>query len=163
DPAIAAKLYEKLRERDPTAREAWEPLVDLYGRLGDIDALERVVRETLDGLQEVSDRNALRLGLARTLLGDEARIEDAIGILRDALFDEAGHLEALALLTESLERAGRTSELVELLRDQLIGAQDRKDPVAAKTTALRLGPMLDPDDAVAIYRDALALGDDAEL
>jgi tetratricopeptide (TPR) repeat protein len=163
DRTVAAKLYEKLRERDPTAREAWEPLVEIYADLGDIDALERVVRETLDGLQEVTDRNALRLGLARALLTDEGRIEDAIGVLRDALFDEPGHTDALGLLTESLERAGKQDELVDLLRDQLIGAQDRGDGAAAKATALRLGPMLDREDAVGVYRDALALEDDAEL
>lgn len=163
DPRVAAKLYEKLRERDPTAREAWQPLVDIYSELGDIDSLERVVRETLDGLQEVIDRNTLRLGLARALLGDDARIEDAIGVLRDALFDEPGHTTALALLTTSLEKAGKQDEVVDLLRDQLIGAQDRGDAVAAKATALRLGPMMDPEEAIGIYRDALALADDAEL
>ncbi len=163
DPKVAAKLYEKLRERDPTAREAWQPLVELYERLDDVDALERVVRETLDGLQEVEDRNALRIGLARALLKSESRVEDAIGVLRDALFDEPGHTEALGLLSASLERAGKQAELVELLRDQLIGAQDRGDAAAAKTTALKLGPLMERDDAVAIYRDALALGDDADL
>lgn len=163
DQTIAARLYEKLRERDPTAREAWEPLVEIYANMGDIDSLERVVRETLDGLQEVNDRNTLRVGLARALLGDEDRTEDAIGVLRDALFDEPGHTEALGLLTTSLERAGKQDELVDLLRDQLIGAQDRGDAAAAKATAMRLGPMMDPDDALQVYRDALALGDDAEL
>src|SRR5690606_37105558 len=90
EPALAAKLYEKLRERDSMARDAWEPLVRIYTELGDIEGLERVVRETLDGLQETDDRNALRLGLARALLRDAERLDDAIGVLREALFEAPG-------------------------------------------------------------------------
>lgn len=161
--AMAAKMYEKLRERDPTARGAWEPLVELYRELGDVDALERVVRETLDGLQEVDDRNALRLSLAKALLSDDERVDDAISVLREALFDEPGQVEALELLSSSLDAAGKTDELVELLRDQLIGAQDRGDAATLKATSLRLGKMVSADEAVGIYRDALALGDDKEL
>ena len=163
DPDVAASLYEKLRERDPSAREAWEPLVEIYRQQGNVDALERVVRDTLDGLVDVSDRNTLRVGLAGALMNDPERTEDAIGVLRDALFDEPGHGGALSLLTTCLENAGRQDELIELLRDQLIGAQDRSDAAAAKATALRLGPMLEPDEATTVYRDALALGDDVEL
>jgi tetratricopeptide (TPR) repeat protein len=163
DSALAAKMYEKLRERDPTARGAWQPLVELYRELGDVNSLERVVRETLDGLQEVVDRNALRLSLAKALLGDTERVDDAISVLRDALFDEPGQDEALGLLTTSLETSGKTEELIELLRDQLIGAQDRGDTTTVKTASLRLGKMVETEEAVSIYRDALALGDDAEL
>ena len=163
DPSIAASLFERLRERDPTAREAWEPLVGIYAQLGDLDSLERVVRETLDGLQEVGDRNALRISLARGLLGDPARNEDAVQVLREALFDQPGHEEALSMLTSSLEKAGRTEELTELLRDQLIGAQDRGDAVTLKATSLRLGAMVERADAIQIYRDALAVGDDADI
>src|SRR4030095_1448752 len=68
DPRLAAPLFERLRERDTTARDAWQPLVDISRQVGDVDALERVVRETLDGLQNAEDRNALRIELARALL-----------------------------------------------------------------------------------------------
>jgi tetratricopeptide (TPR) repeat protein len=78
DQKIAAQLYERLREGDPMAREAWEPLVELYRELGDLEALERVVTETLDGLVDVGDRNALRLVLARGLLGDASRADDVV-------------------------------------------------------------------------------------
>ena len=163
DPKLAAKLYERLRERDPTARNAWEPLVGIYAQLGDIEALERVVRETLDGLQEPEDRNALRVGLATALLEDASRVDDAVQVLREALFDQPGHVAALELLTDSLEKAGKTDELVELLRDQLMGGQDRGDADVVKATSLRLGKMVDSDDAIQIYRDALAMGDDEQL
>ncbi len=163
DPRLAAKLYERLRERDPTARDAWEPLVEIYARLGEVEALERVVRETLDGLQDVEDRNALRVGLAKALLSDASRVDDAIQVLREALFDQPGHPAALELLSGSLERGGKTDELVELLRDQLMGAQDRRDVGVIKATSLKLGQLVPQDDAIAIYRDALGYGDDEEL
>ncbi|MEO0606034.1 MAG: tetratricopeptide repeat protein, partial [Myxococcota bacterium] len=163
EPQLAAGLYEKLRERDAMAREAWEPLVRIYTELDDIESLERVVRETLDGLQEVEDRNALRMGLAHALLKHEDRVDEAINVTREALFDAPGHTEALSLLSSSLERAGRIDELTDLLRDQLIGAKDRGDADTVKATAMRLVGMLEREPAAEVLRDALELGDDGEL
>ncbi|MEM1033649.1 MAG: tetratricopeptide repeat protein, partial [Myxococcota bacterium] len=162
-PELAAGLYEKLRERDAMARDAWEPLVRIYTQLDDLERLERVVRETLDGLQEVGDRNALRIGLAGALLRHDDRVDDAIVVTREALFDAPGDPEALSLLTQSLERAGRTEELSDLLRDQLAGAKERGDAETVKATATRLVGMLEAEPAAEVLRDALELGDDVDL
>jgi len=163
DPRMTAKLYENLRERDLTARDAWEPLVGIYAVLGDTDALERVVHETLDSLQDASDRNALRMSLATALLDVPTRIDDAIQVLREALFDDPSHTGAFGLLSDSLDNAGKADELTELLRDQLSSGQDRGDAAVVKEASLRLGKKVDPQDAIRHYREALELGDDAEL
>ncbi len=166
DLTLAAKLYERLRERDPTAREAWEPLGAIYAKLGDVERLERVVDETLDGLEEPADRTQLRVLLAQALLGTEGRDDEAIEVLQGVLTEQPSHDEAQRLLAEHLERSGRADELGELLAEQLQSALERGDAAAAKNTALRLGRMraeADPGEALAAYRAALELGDDADL
>ncbi|MBW2454523.1 MAG: hypothetical protein JRI68_08430, partial [Deltaproteobacteria bacterium] len=163
DPALAAKLYERLRERDPTARGAWEPLVGIYRQQGDVESLERVVRETLDSLADVNDRNALRVELAKTLLAADGRTEDAVSVLRDALIDDPGHVDALTTLSDYFENSDQQDELVELLAEQLSTARDRGDAAAIKAASLRLGGLVEPDEAIPIYRQALEAGDDADL
>lgn len=166
DLTLAAKLYEKLRERNPAAREAWQPLADMYAKLGDLDSLERMVQETLDGLETPADRNALRVELARALLRKPDRADDAIAVLQDALAEDPVHEEAQQLLLGHFERIGDDERLLELLRRQFAVAQERADAAAVKTAALRLAARLDrsaPDEAAEIYRSALTHGDDPEL
>src|SRR5690606_8659974 len=63
DLTLAAKLYERLLERAPTERRAWQPLAEICGRLGDVERLERIVDETLDGLPDPRERQSLRVAL----------------------------------------------------------------------------------------------------
>ena len=167
DLTLAAKLYERLWERQPTAREAWQPLADIYQRLGTIDKLERVVAETLDGLQDPAERNELRVMLANGLLGTDGREEEAIAVLRDVLGEDPKHEAAHAQLAEYWERTGNTGGLIELLQQQLRAALDGSDSAALKTAALRLGERLesfDPPQAAPIYRLALErLPDEVDL
>ncbi|RLB62338.1 MAG: hypothetical protein DRI90_09285, partial [Deltaproteobacteria bacterium] len=163
DPKLAAKLYERLRERDPSARGAWEPLVGIYRAQGDVESLERVVRETLDSLDDVNDRNTLRVELGKTLLGVDGRAEDAVVVLRDALIDDPGQVDALAALSDYYETSGQKDDLVELLAEQLATARERGDAAAIKATSLRLGGLVEPTEAVPIYQQALEAGDDADL
>jgi tetratricopeptide (TPR) repeat protein len=158
DPSLAIKLYEKLLERDATIRAAWEPLAELYIHAGRTDRLERLVEETLDGLQDTADRNALRVKLGKALLLDEDRADDAMGVLRDVLLEDPQHDEAQELLAEHLERAGKTEELLELLRNQLMAAQGSGNLDAIKATSIRLARRLaaeDPAEAESVYRNAL--------
>ncbi len=166
DLTLAAKLYERLLERDATAREVWQPLTEIYRKLGDIDRLERVVDETLDGLQDPADRNGLRVELARALLDTPTRTEDAIEVLQRVLADDPTHEQAQELLIDHLDRAGKVDELLALLRQQLDAAGQRGDTEATKTTALKLGQLLGEDqqaEALEIFRSALSAGDDADL
>ncbi len=167
DLTLAVKLYESLVERDPTIRAAWEPLARLYVQLGEVDRLERLVEETLDGIQDAKDRNVLRLQLARALLRSDTRADDAVPILNDALLENPEETEANILLAEHLERSGNVAELLDLLRNQLMAAQGRNDAAAIKTLSLELAGRLRTDDigeALLVVRAALdAQPEDAEL
>jgi tetratricopeptide (TPR) repeat protein len=158
DLTLAAKLYERLRERAPDAREAWEPLARIYARLDDVERLERMVEETLDGLQEPSDRNALRVALGRALLRHEDRAEQAVGVLQDVLIEEPEQAEAQHLLFEHLERTGQHGEVALLLQRQLDAATDRGDVAAIKHSSLALVRRVEADDrerALDLLRRAL--------
>ncbi|MBW2528318.1 MAG: tetratricopeptide repeat protein [Deltaproteobacteria bacterium] len=166
DLTLAAKLYERLLERDPTEREAWEPLADLYGKLGDIEGLERIVGETLDSIQAPQDRNALRVMLAKALLHVPERAEDAVFVLNDVLAEDPVHDQAQTLLADFLEKNGRTEELLDLLRRQFQVALERGEQGAIKAAGLRLCDRLSDDQATEsldVLRSALEHGDDAEL
>jgi tetratricopeptide (TPR) repeat protein len=158
DPSLAIKLYEKLVERDATVRAAWEPLADLYIATRQPARLERLVEETLDGLQDAADRNALRVKLAEVLLADGDRTEGAVAALRDVLLEDPQHDRAQALLADHLERTGKSKELLDLLRGQWMAAQNGGDVPAIKATSIRLAQRLapsDPSEAESVYRTAL--------
>lgn len=157
DPALAAKLYETLLERDPTAREAWEPLADLYRRLGDVERLHRLVDETLDGLGDSSERNALRLQLVESML-DAEQTDGALEILRGVLLEDPEHEVAQRIMAEHLQHSGRHEELDELLEQQLMAAQARGDVERVTQTALTLGQRLaerDQEKAIETLRVGL--------
>jgi tetratricopeptide (TPR) repeat protein len=166
DVALAAKLYENLLERSPTARQAWEPLANLYRELGDATRLHRLVDETLDGLPDASERNTLRMMLAQTL-GENDGVEDAIEVLRAILLETPDHGDAQDLFAKHLEATGQQQELVELLRQQLMGAQARGDTPAIAGLSVQLGRRLEPDDpqaALETYQTGLdASPDDVPL
>jgi tetratricopeptide (TPR) repeat protein len=158
DLTLAAKLYERLLERDPTAREAWEPLVEIHRKLGNHEALDRLVEETLDGLQDPGDRNWLRLQRATMLLDIESRREDAIDVLREILMEDPEHHEATELLVVCFSESGNEEDLLELLSNGLMAAQSRNEPDAIAAASLRLGRHVEktaPEEAVAVYRSAL--------
>ena len=91
-----------------------------------------------DLLGEVIRDHALRLRLARALLSDDSRADDAVQILNDALLENPEETEANLLLAEHLERAGKTEELLELLRNQLMAAQARQDLAAIRSLSIQL-------------------------
>jgi tetratricopeptide (TPR) repeat protein len=157
DLTLAVKLYEALLERDPSSRQAWEPLARLYRKLGDVDQLHRLVDETLDSLQDTAERNALRLQLAQVLLPLPDRQADAAEILRNIVLEEPGHTEAHEALVEVLERTGNDEDLVNLVREQLMRAQARKDTDAVVSFSLRLARRQaeEPEEAMATLRSAL--------
>ncbi|MEM7153241.1 MAG: tetratricopeptide repeat protein, partial [Myxococcota bacterium] len=158
DPSLAAKLYESLLERDPTARAAWEPLANIYRKLDDVERLHRLVDETLDGLQDTEERNALRLMLVESMLAHEEHQDDALETLRNVLLEDPEHAQAQRLMAEHLMRTGNRDELLDLLRQQLMNAQANQKPEAIAVAALRLGEQLEEDDpieAAATYRGAL--------
>jgi tetratricopeptide (TPR) repeat protein len=105
----------------------------------------------------------MRLELVHNLLATMARETEAVRLLKDILAEEPGHKEAERLLAEVFERTGYDTELVELLTQQLLTAQESKDAEAVVAAALRLGDLhrrTQPDEAKSVYRTALDFAPD---
>jgi len=159
DLPLAVRIYEPLQQRDANHRDVWEPLAELYRRLGETDRLRQLVEETLDSVSDEDERNALRLQLAQTLLQHPDREGHAIALLREILVETPDHHEAQRLMAEVLERTGREQELVDLVHQQWLAAQARGDEDFVVHAALRLSDLqrkLDLDQAAGTLRAALA-------
>ncbi len=163
DITLAIKLYEKLFERDPSVRDAWETLAAMYANLGDVERFERLAEEVLGSLTRPEDRNALRLKQAELLLATSGRESEAVDVLKDVLLEDAQHEEATSLLADYFERSGNHGELSELLKQRFASAIDNRDADAIGSAALKLGEYLKDDDvdaATDIYRRALEFAPD---
>jgi tetratricopeptide (TPR) repeat protein len=99
----------------------------------------------------------------------EGRDAEAAGLLREILGEEPTHAEAGALLGEVLTRLGSSTELLELVEQQLDAAKDRGDAAAVVELTLRLVGLYRVearrDDSLDAVRSALdvAPGDRALL
>jgi tetratricopeptide (TPR) repeat protein len=167
DLTLAVRVYEALLQHEATAPDVWRPLAELYRKLGDLDRLSRLVDDTIDAIEDPEERNALRLELAQSLLGSGENESAAIELLRNILLESPDHPVAQPLLADVLERTGRDAELVELLRERLLGAQSRGDAAEIASAALVLAERqaaTTPDEAVHTLRGALeSAPDDARL
>ena len=164
---LAAEMYEFLRERSPSDRSVWEPLIAIYRKTGDADRLANVVSSTLPGITDASGRNALRLAHAGYLL-DKQRAHDASDILRDALLDNPDDLEVAALLEQTLRATGDADGLSDFLWGRFEDAQKRGNRESIVDVAQRLGGLLDEQgvrgEAARVYRAALEYApDDRDL
>ncbi len=167
DPAVAARVYERLWEREPGERRYWEPLLSLYGRLKDRVAAERVARATLEKVFTPVERNLVRMAVVRLLLELDPKDKSAEEILRDVLTEEPADRDALALLADIYQATGNAEGLRDLLLREIEAAKERKDKPAVIELSLRMGKQLLPEhvaDAREVYRQALQLApDSAEL
>jgi tetratricopeptide (TPR) repeat protein len=158
DLAAAAKAYEKLLESDPTDRSLWEPLVEVYFRIGDRARFEDFVLRCLGRASTPSDRVALHLWHAR-FLADAVKDERAAATpLRGVLEEEPGQADATARLVDIYQRHAMKDELADLLTTQFDRARDRQDGEAVARIALELGELYGPRrnaDAIQTYRTAL--------
>ncbi len=155
---LGAELYEELLEKDRSNREVWAPLMQIYRELDEDKKLQRLVEDTLDTLTDASERNSMRMELARALAERTGSETDAVRLLRDVLLEDPNNAEGEALLAEIFERTGYDAELSELLQQQLSSALERGDTEVLITVALRLGELLRAshlDEAIATYRRAL--------
>ncbi|MBN2529186.1 MAG: tetratricopeptide repeat protein [Deltaproteobacteria bacterium] len=165
DLILGSRVYEKLLEMKPGDKVVWEPLSDIYLKLGNIEGFECLVEETMYSLESTQERNALRQKWARMLLDNDGREADAVDVLKNILLDEPGHSEALALLSDYYKRSGREEELIDLLKDRFSSAADRQAADEVKGLALELGRQLnDRDEVQNLYRRALSVSvDDSAL
>ncbi len=159
-PALAAEAWERLLARDRHDREVWQPLLELYRRIGDAAVLEAKLREAIECAFDAAWRVELRLERARLLEGD--RPDDAAAELDEVLQEDEENAPAAAMLTRLYERQGRQEDLLGLLERRLSTARAHDDAAAVLALSLRLGELLAThdggaraDQAVEVYRAAL--------
>ncbi|MFT3696014.1 MAG: hypothetical protein QM831_22950 [Kofleriaceae bacterium] len=164
---LAAEVYEFLRERNPSDRAVWQPLLTIYRELGDGDRLGSVVSSTLPALVTPAERNALRIEHAKFLIENLKRHHDALDVLRDSLSDDPDNLEAAQLFEDTLRQLDDQDGIAEFLWSRFEDAQRRGHRDSTVDVALRLGDLLDKQespDAVRVYRAALVVApDDREI
>ncbi|MGE3765778.1 MAG: hypothetical protein AB7L94_26190 [Kofleriaceae bacterium] len=164
---LAAEVYEFLRERNPSDRAVWQPLLTIYRELGDGDRLGSVISSTLPNLVTPAERNALRLEHAKFLIENLKRYHDALDVLRDALSDDPDNLEAAELYESTLRNLGDEDGIAEFLWSRFEDAQRRGHRDSTVDVALRLGDLLEKNenpDAIRVYRAALIIApDDREI
>jgi tetratricopeptide (TPR) repeat protein len=164
---LAAEVYEFLRERNPSDRAVWQPLLTIYREQGDGDRLGSVITSTLPNLVTAAERNALRLEHVRFLLENLKRHHDALDVLRDSLSDDPDNLEAAELYESTLRQLGDDDGIAEFLWSRFEDAQRRGHRDSTVDVALRLGDLLEKQaspDAVRVYRAALIVAsDDREI
>jgi tetratricopeptide (TPR) repeat protein len=147
DLGSAAEIYEALRSSDPADREAWEPLVTVYRRLGDARRLADLLGAVVDYVDDMGERGRLRLERVRTMVdGMGLDDEHAAPLLREIVDEDPSQLEAALMLAAVLERAGDQEELASLLSRQIDAAKDRGDAASIASLALRLGRLLEQRD-----------------
>jgi lipopolysaccharide biosynthesis regulator YciM len=157
DLKLAASTYESLLERDAGDQRVWAPLLEVLRRLGDRTKLEKLIADTIENVFDASERNVLRLERVRLLLDDKGREDEAATALREILDDEPEQEGAANLLMDLYQRTNRKSELVDLARDRLALAREKKDLPRIAELSLRLGGLLDREEALEILRDASTL------
>jgi tetratricopeptide (TPR) repeat protein len=149
DLALAAETYEALHRKDPADREAWEPLIAVYGRLGDDRRLADLLGSVVDFVDDVTERGRLRLERVRVMmkglgLGDG----DAAPLLREIVDEDPSQVEAALMLAAIVERSGSREDLADLLSRQIESAKDRGDSATIASLAVRLGGLLEATEAV---------------
>ncbi len=149
DLAVAARMYEALLEHDPADREAWEPLLDVYRRMGQPEKLAGFLGKVVEVLDDPILRSKLRLERVRVMMKELGLGDDAALALREIVEDDPSQVEAAILLAGILERRGDEVELAALLAKQLDAAKDRQDGVSVGSLSLRLGQLLEKTDRLA--------------
>ncbi len=164
EPAVAARVYERLWEREPTDRRSWEPLLRVYIGLQDVAGTERVARATIERLFDPAERNAVRMVRARFLASRDRKDPALVETLRDVLLDEPTREEAIELLADVYQASGNEAGLTELLASEIEAARGRRDVGAVVALSLRLGDRHlaagARGEARDVYRKALLLAPD---
>ncbi|HEX4340167.1 MAG TPA: tetratricopeptide repeat protein [Polyangiaceae bacterium] len=154
----AVRVYERLRQAEPTDPRAWKPLLDVYRKLGAFAELEACIGKTVEVVYDPKERNHLRMERGRILLEDPKRQAEAETVLREVLDEDPDHVQASVVLSELFERTGRVEELNELLDRQLGAAKDRRDAAAVAAISLQIGKTIEKSDrsaAMTLYKDSL--------
>jgi tetratricopeptide (TPR) repeat protein len=137
----------KLALADPTDATARAGLLELLRTTGDGDTLVEVIEALLPSVAEEAEKRELRRERARVLSAKPERRDEVMHELRALLEEEPYDAHAVALLAELLEASGDTGELSALLERQLDAAKDRQDGPGVAVLSLRLGTLVESNDA----------------
>jgi tetratricopeptide (TPR) repeat protein len=145
DLDVAASTYAELHRLEPTDRDAWEPLAEVYRKRGAAAELAALLASVVPYVEDMAERARLRLERLRSMrehlgLSDA----DAAPLLHELLDEDPSQLAAALLLAEILERTGSHDELAALLARQIEAAKDRSDASSIASLSLRLGAILEP-------------------
>lgn len=166
DLRLAASVYERLLEEEPTSPRVWRPLFDVYRKQGDLEKLEASISAVERAVDDPEQRRSLRIERMRILIAGD-RKADAEAALRALLDEEPEFDEGSNLLEELLESQGRLAELHGVIERRLDAARQRGDRQGIVTGTLRLGKILaetDHEAAVDVYRRSLdQVRDEREL
>ena len=147
DLPLAAEVYEVVRAADPVDREAWEPLVGVYRRIGEAQKLADLLATVVEFVEDPHERARLRFDRVRTMTERLGLDDDgAARELREIVDEDPGLVDAALALATILERTGKTEELAELLSRQFDAARDRGDAASVASLALKLGAMIRETD-----------------
>ena len=164
EAAVAARVYERLWEREPSDRRSWEPLLRVLVDLRDAAAIDRVTRMTVERLFDPAERNAVRMVRARFLAEIDRRDPALEATLRDVLIDEPTLEEGIEMLADVYQASGNEQGLTELLASEIEAARGRRDVAAVVVLSLRVGArhlaVGAKGEARDVYRKALLLAPD---
>ncbi len=155
---LAADTYEQLLDEAPGDPAVWQPALEVVRKMGDRIRQERLLTKVSEAASEPHVRNQLRVAKARLLLTAENRLDDAIATLELVLDEDPDHGVAADLLADQLEKAGRVTELAELLEKQIDVACEKENVEQGVNLTLRLGAVLATqrrDEALGAYRSLL--------
>jgi DNA-binding SARP family transcriptional activator len=166
----AERMSRELEHEGLTDGAAWTALSEAHQALGDETARIAIVRRRADllaaaipGLPRGDERNRLRVELARTLLGDPAKTDEALKLLASAVEEDPARHKAADLLADALEKRERFADLARLLErrhavEHPAGGEGASGPEAA-ASALRLARALDradlPKEALPVYESII--------
>ena len=162
DLELASALFEFLRKMNPTEKQIWGPLYDIYRKLDEPEHLADLVGELLPALEDVSHRNELRLKHADYLIETED-LPLAVNILRDALMDDPQNLQATKLMETAFVKADDEQGLAEFLIQQFEGARESENKELIVELTPKLGNLLEKlesPDAMNVFLIGLEIAPD---
>jgi tetratricopeptide (TPR) repeat protein len=155
----AERVGRDLESDDRADAGSWTALSSVYASVGDLERTATLLQVAIDRTGAGPERAGLRVSLARLLLEDGTRRDDAIAALSAAHDEAPTRFGAAELLSEVLERDGRFHDLVALLERRLQALAAANDTAACLDTAWRLGRALErvgrERDALPVYESML--------
>ncbi len=156
----AVDLYQQLFEDDPTDTESSSALRQLYAALARHQDLASLLERLAEMSESASERNTIRMELARLNAEHFNALDTAIELLRSVLYDEPSRSDAVVALSELFEKTQRDEELAELLTSQISAARERGDTEAELKFQVRLGEVYESrlgnrEKAIETYRTVL--------